>query len=597
VTALTTRVGDAEADITSEQVARTDADSALSSRIDTVSATLQNDHLTKAVIESRYLTQAEVDSAVSSLETTVNAAIGDVSADVSDLSTAFATSDGKVRAFKGMRATTTGSGSDKRVASISLTSYSDPDGTGSSTIQLDAENTIVNGTLSADKLVVGLGGNMINNADLSQGFAGWGGLEGTDISQRLRPEGTTYSGQSFPVLEVRWNGANTTEHAADVRTTRVKSDTRSGGYASIPCQPNAWYCASAFLFTLRCSAIIRIHWYDEDGNYLSADQGPTFNAGGGNTKRPDSWNREFIIKQSPDYASYCSVRYIITDTTGGSADSSYLFVHKPSLTESTKYATAAAPYTNGVTTLIDGNGIFSDAITADHIVANTITASEIASDSIIARHIKANEIDASHIKANEIDASHIKSNSIGAGQITANSIRASELAANSITASGGHIANATVDTLQIKGNAVTSTSAALMASQHHLPSDGDWTTLVSIFLDGDESYNTHVLITATYASGYNVGYGPFRSLQFRLRHKSITHGYYPMSDNPRSSSDNSSDYISPNERVYRVDEGTFTSSIIITNPGNNNGYYLQAKNEGYHRYVDEANIRVQQVKR
>jgi hypothetical protein len=148
--ALAVRVGSAEGAITSEATTRANADGALSGRIDTINADLTGKYLSKAQIQSTYLTSAQTNSAIASSQTTLQASIDTLDAEVSDVAGVTVTLDGKVRAFRGMRAYTQNGGTE--IASIRLTSYSDPDGTGGSAIQMDADNVLVNGTLSASKM-------------------------------------------------------------------------------------------------------------------------------------------------------------------------------------------------------------------------------------------------------------------------------------------------------------------------------------------------------------------------------------------------------------------------------------------------------------
>lgn len=152
--ALTTRVGAAEGAITSEATTRSNADSALSGRVDTVDAAYKSaDTTIRGTVTAEATARANADSALSSTINSVNARVGASEAEVSTLQAAYATTDGKVRAMLGLRAVTTGTGGSQRVASIRLTSYSDPNGSGGTAIQMDADNVLVERTLSANRLI------------------------------------------------------------------------------------------------------------------------------------------------------------------------------------------------------------------------------------------------------------------------------------------------------------------------------------------------------------------------------------------------------------------------------------------------------------
>lgn len=139
----------AQAAISAEQVTRANADSALSGSFNTLSARLTNEYLPKASIQSNYKSAVDTEIAIASARTALQASINGVSGEVDDVAAVTATLDGKVRAFRGIAATTSGG----QIAAIRLTSYSNPDGTGASTIQFDADNVIAARTMSANRLI------------------------------------------------------------------------------------------------------------------------------------------------------------------------------------------------------------------------------------------------------------------------------------------------------------------------------------------------------------------------------------------------------------------------------------------------------------
>lgn len=152
--ALAARVGTAEGAISSEATARANADSAISGTINSVEASLKAaDTAIKASVTAEALARTNADSSLASSINTVNARVGSAEAETQTLQTAYATTDGKVRAMVGIRASTTGSGGGQKISSIRLTSYQDPDGTSGSAIQMDADNVLVQRTLSANRLI------------------------------------------------------------------------------------------------------------------------------------------------------------------------------------------------------------------------------------------------------------------------------------------------------------------------------------------------------------------------------------------------------------------------------------------------------------
>jgi hypothetical protein len=117
------------------------------------------------------------------------------------------------------------------------------------------------------------------------------------------------------------------------------------------------------------------------------------------------------------------------------------------------------------TQAITAEKIAADSITAGQIAAGAISTSELAAGAVNADKLAANAVTADKIAANAITAGKIATDAVTSDKIAANSITSNKIAANAITAgliaagaiSGdlGHIANLSVDTLQIKGQAVT----------------------------------------------------------------------------------------------------------------------------------------------
>lgn len=129
-------------------------------------------------------------------------------------------------------------------------------------------------------------------------------------------------------------------------------------------------------------------------------------------------------------------------------------------------------------TYINGTDIVANTITSGQIASNTIVANNIASGTITAAQIAANTITASQIAANTITASNIASNTITASQIASGTITSTQLASNTIvagniatgtiTAASGILANASVGTLTIAGNSVTSMNYTALSTTFYV---------------------------------------------------------------------------------------------------------------------------------
>jgi hypothetical protein len=118
---------------------------------------------------------------------------------------------------------------------------------------------------------------------------------------------------------------------------------------------------------------------------------------------------------------------------------------------------------------ISGTTLIEDgAITTVKVAANAITAAELAADSVVAGKIAAgavtsttiaaNQILATHIAAAQVSASHIVSRSITGDRLVAATITANELSANSVTATA--IAGGTITGAKIAADTITAANLA-----------------------------------------------------------------------------------------------------------------------------------------
>jgi hypothetical protein len=122
---------------------------------------------------------------------------------------------------------------------------------------------------------------------------------------------------------------------------------------------------------------------------------------------------------------------------------------------------------NGGELIVDG------AITADKIAANAITAAKI----------NANAVTTDKLAANSITTDKIAANQITAGLIATGAISADKMAANSITAANAALGNASVDTLQIKGQAVTVPVRAQVGGNFVVSDAVNWQTVISLVIN------------------------------------------------------------------------------------------------------------------
>ena len=128
-------------------------------------------------------------------------------------------------------------------------------------------------------------------------------------------------------------------------------------------------------------------------------------------------------------------------------------------------ATHVAGWAATDTTKIDGGDIYTNTITANAIKALTITADQIAANTITSDEIAANTIKAGQIAVNTITANNLAAGCVTASEVSTNEIIASAANIKNAVITGAKIGTAQVDTLQIKGQAVTIPVGAYTAGE------------------------------------------------------------------------------------------------------------------------------------
>lgn len=104
-----------------------------------------------------------------------------------------------------------------------------------------------------------------------------------------------------------------------------------------------------------------------------------------------------------------------------------LLLMRAMLEECTEYTTQPSPWKNAGVTAIHGGSIVTNSITTQQLAADSVTANEIAAGAIGARHVAANSIGANHIATRSLTADKLNVSSLSAisadlGNITGGSI-------------------------------------------------------------------------------------------------------------------------------------------------------------------------------
>lgn len=338
---------------------------------------------------------------------------GGTSARITDQSSALANLAGFSSAFRGITVEATGPGG-TQIAGFRATTYANPDGTGAATLELLGD-VIAQGSMATNRLVVGLGRNLLTNtqfaAGIDIGWTFWTGPAGThkgQVSVRQRQPGENWSGKYFPVAEVFQDGAAQDGYADFTSTTGLIDGSETSGVAITA---GAWLDASVRISAHRCALELRIVYYDHYGALLSYS--PLLDSGskgtGSVTASPSNWPIYHGIHQAPAAAAYAGLHIRKLPTTPGQSNS-YLFIHEPQVAVTHEDASEPVPYAPQGSTLISGNQILTDAIVARHIsVANlaainiTVVRADLEEAIIGAAQIEDASITNAKIKNAEID--------------------------------------------------------------------------------------------------------------------------------------------------------------------------------------------------
>ena len=305
------------------------------------------------------------------------------------------------------------------------------------------------GQITADKLAIGLGGNLFYNpifANPTDGVPdGWTVFENNLPSDK---KGERYCFQdpdygmgrgSYLKNEniLRWHNKITNN-----------AGTRSGIYQNVPINANHWYMVSAYMGNHSSSKVeIYIDARGANGEWLLnkiETVSRQYNFRGINTSK-----RAFIKFKAPPNAVSVDVFFFLYD--GGA----WMFVGRPMLEECTEYTTQPSPWQNSGVTAIHGGSIVTNSITAQQMAADSITSNKIATGAVAAKHIAVGSIGADHIATRSLTSDKLNVSSLSAissniGSINAGDITGVNIHGNNI--SGGSISGTTITGSTINGN-------------------------------------------------------------------------------------------------------------------------------------------------
>ena len=291
------------------------------------------------------------------------------------------------------------------------------------------------GQVTADKLAIGLGGNLFYNpifANPTNGVPhGWT-LSEVGLEKNQKGERRCFQD---PDYGLKRGGYLPNENVVRFHNRRTNNgSTRTGIYQNVPVTANSWYIVSAYMGNHNCTKVeIYIDVRGRNGEWLlhktvGVPRNKTFVG-------INDAERAFIQFQVPSNGVSVDVFFFFYDADGSNANGCWMFVGRPMLEECTQYATQPSPWVNAGVTSIHGGSIVNRTITTEQLAANSVTANEIATGAVTAKHVAANSIGANHVAtrsltADKLNVTSISSISADLGAITGGSLKIGSLNGN-----------------------------------------------------------------------------------------------------------------------------------------------------------------------
>ena len=250
-----------------------------------------------------------------------------------------------------------------------------------STARIAADTILLDGTVALESLVAGLGRNLLEGYDFwsndtrgveLQSFGGGDAARQTSV--RLREPSESYSGASFPTLQVFQNGR--ADEDVGVRLFGFDIDGKPARGVPVANGDGPWYEFSVQLALLRCSAQVWLYEYDGSGRLLRGTSGELATQVSVVSGAPDTWPR-YWVKVNPASQTRTLVAGVRKHATR-SGDNSFVFLHKPQVAESTKSSVVPATWSPGSTTKISGGNIVTDTLSARAVNTKSFAAAGLA---------------------------------------------------------------------------------------------------------------------------------------------------------------------------------------------------------------------------
>lgn len=227
-------------------------------------------------------------------------------------------------------------------------------------IQSDAIQTrhMAAGSVTADKITVGNGGNWLDNADMSAGLTNWiiGRTSAVNVLPSVRNDNYTPYGGALQIY------TGTGSIASDYGYFSPSDATGATRY--FPVIAGQKYQFSVYCYTHRTKTFGMIRWYNAAGAQL-ADSNLTVSYGpddGNPNYSLGAYHRPFVIATAPAGAVRATVIFGITAKVAGTDCYGWFF--RPFFGEATPYQTDPSPWSVGGATKIGPGSIVTDKLSS-----------------------------------------------------------------------------------------------------------------------------------------------------------------------------------------------------------------------------------------
>lgn len=340
------------------------------------------------------------------------------------------------------------------------------------------------GQITADKMAIGLGGNLLYNPIFDNDAYGWrdAGRKGGDWSncpnvnvvQRSRNDAKTYHPKELQ--NERWRLLTFSGTETQFNTLADRMPWVDVIRCMVSVVKDKWYIFSSYVGCHFCGGQLLVEKYSTDEKSYLGLIGSA-NVSSGNVTNPfphfldapsgyfengvaQNTPRAFVKFQAPETGKVMLIFRINRFVKNRTYSDAYMA--RPMLEECLATSTQPSPWQNAGVTAIHGGSIVTNSITTQQMAANSITANEIATGAVAAKHIAAGSIGADHIATRSLTSDKLNVSSlsaissdigrINAGDITGVNIHGNNINGNNI--SGGTITGTTVNGGSVKGSVI-----------------------------------------------------------------------------------------------------------------------------------------------